>query len=60
MAEAVAAARTLATPGDSVVLAPAAASLDMYTGMAQRGDLFAAYARGTGAHASTSEREGES
>lgn len=31
--------------GDSVMLAPAAASLDMYTGMAQRGDMFAAAAR---------------
>ena len=60
MAEAVTAARNLAEPGDSVVLAPAAASLDMYTGMAQRGELFAAYARGTGAQASASEREGES
>lgn len=30
-----------ARPGDSVVLAPAAASLDMYSGMAQRGDAFA-------------------
>ncbi|AKK11460.1 UDP-N-acetylmuramoyl-L-alanine--D-glutamate ligase [Corynebacterium uterequi] len=29
---------------DVVLLAPAAASLDMYTGMAQRGDLFAAAA----------------
>ncbi|MGO1948812.1 MAG: UDP-N-acetylmuramoyl-L-alanine--D-glutamate ligase [Mycobacteriaceae bacterium] len=41
MAEAVAVARSYARPGDSVVLAPAAASLDMYGGMAQRGDLFA-------------------
>lgn len=30
---------------DIVLLAPAAASLDMYTGMAQRGDLFAEAAR---------------
>ncbi|MFI5504144.1 UDP-N-acetylmuramoyl-L-alanine--D-glutamate ligase [Corynebacterium kutscheri] len=30
-----------ASAGDAIVLAPAAASLDMYTGMAQRGDLFA-------------------
>lgn len=28
-------------PGDAIILAPAAASLDMYTGMAQRGDMFA-------------------
>ncbi len=33
-----------AEAGDTVVLAPAAASLDMFTGMAQRGDLFAQYA----------------
>lgn len=30
--------------GDTVLLAPAAASLDMYTGMSQRGDLFTAAA----------------
>lgn len=30
-----------AKEGDSVILAPAAASLDMYSGMAQRGNLFA-------------------
>ena len=40
----VAAARESATPGDTVVLAPAAASLDMYAGMSRRGDLFARYA----------------
>lgn len=38
------AAHELAEPGDSVVLAPAAASLDMFSGMSQRGDLFAQYA----------------
>ena len=37
-------AHGLATEGDTVLLAPAAASLDMFTGMAQRGDLFAAAA----------------
>lgn len=31
--------------GETVLLAPAAASLDMYTGMSQRGDTFAAAAR---------------
>lgn len=41
MTELVAEAFTLAAPGDSVLLAPAAASLDMYKGMGQRGDLFA-------------------
>lgn len=41
MEELVAEAFTLAVPGDTVLLAPAAASLDMYKGMGQRGDLFA-------------------
>jgi UDP-N-acetylmuramoylalanine--D-glutamate ligase len=40
----VSAARGAARPGDTVVLAPAAASLDMYAGMSQRGDLFARFA----------------
>lgn len=39
------AAAGAARPGDVVLLAPAAASLDMFTGMAQRGDLFADAAR---------------
>lgn len=34
-----------AQAGDCVILAPAAASLDMYSGMAQRGNLFADAAR---------------
>lgn len=34
-------AHGLAKPGDTVLLAPAAASLDMFSGMSQRGDLFA-------------------
>lgn len=38
-------ARDAAHEGDVVLLAPAAASLDMYTGMAERGDLFAQFAR---------------
>mgnify|MGYP002723280969 FL=1 len=45
MDAAVAAAWQHAEAGDTVLLAPAAASLDMYTGMAQRGDFFAAAAR---------------
>ena len=42
---AVAAAVSRAEAGDTVLLAPAAASLDMYEGMGQRGDMFAAAAR---------------
>lgn len=35
-------AKQWARPGDTILLAPAAASLDMYEGMGQRGDIFAA------------------
>jgi UDP-N-acetylmuramoylalanine--D-glutamate ligase len=42
MARAVAAAATLARPGDAVVLAPGCASKDMYTDYAARGDAFSA------------------
>lgn len=45
MEQAVAAAADAARPGDTVLLAPAGASLDMYSGMGQRGDIFAAAAR---------------
>ena len=52
MDQAVRAASTLAQPGDVVLLAPAAASLDMFTSYAARGDAFcvavAALARGRG------------
>jgi UDP-N-acetylmuramoylalanine--D-glutamate ligase len=42
MTEVVRAAAGLARPGDTVLLAPAAASYDMFTGYAARGAAFAA------------------
>ncbi|WP_428339425.1 UDP-N-acetylmuramoyl-L-alanine--D-glutamate ligase [Mycobacterium sp.] len=47
MHAAVAAARDLAGPGDAVLLAPAGASFDQFTGYADRGDAFAAAVRAT-------------
>lgn len=45
MAEAVAAAATMAEPGDVVLLAPGCASFDIFDGYADRGDAFARAAR---------------
>ncbi|QFZ22581.1 UDP-N-acetylmuramoyl-L-alanine--D-glutamate ligase [Saccharothrix syringae] len=41
MADAVRAARSMARPGDAVLLAPAAASMDMFSDYAHRGQAFA-------------------
>ncbi len=48
MSAVVRAAASLARPGDTVLLAPAAASYDMFSGFGARGDAFAAAARALG------------
>lgn len=45
MTEVVRTAASLAQPGDTVLLAPACASMDMFTNYGERGDLFAASVR---------------
>ena len=47
MTAVVAAARRLARPGDTVLLAPSGASFDQFSGYADRGDAFAAAVRAT-------------
>ncbi len=46
MDDAVAQARQLALPGDAVLLSPACASFDMFSGYRQRGEAFVAAVRG--------------
>ena len=47
MTAVVAAAAQAGRPGDTVLLAPAGASFDQFSGYAERGDAFAAAVRAT-------------
>jgi UDP-N-acetylmuramoylalanine--D-glutamate ligase len=49
MLQAVQEAQRLARPGDTVLLAPACASMDMFTNYNKRGDAFAQAVRELGA-----------
>jgi len=46
LAEAVAHARSIAAPGDTILLGPACASFDQFKSYAHRGDVFRALVRG--------------
>jgi UDP-N-acetylmuramoylalanine--D-glutamate ligase len=57
MAAAVDAARALARPGDTVLLAPACASMDMFADYGQRGDAFADAVRAIAGQPATEQGE---
>ncbi|NUP46551.1 MAG: UDP-N-acetylmuramoyl-L-alanine--D-glutamate ligase [Catenulispora sp.] len=59
MAEAVRTARAMAVSGDTVLLAPACASMDMFTSYGERGDVFAAAVRELKAELELSAEDGE-
>jgi UDP-N-acetylmuramoylalanine--D-glutamate ligase len=57
MVEVVRAAAALARPGDTVLLAPAAASKDMFVSYGHRGDAFAKAVRELGSDEKAEDRE---